>query len=79
MIEVHFAGYQPESSVHTQALHVLRDDVARGAGNGLLVSGDIAAAGRTAPDLLRMVEHGELDGCYFASSYLGARARAWRV
>ena len=29
MIELHFAGYQPARSVHTRALHALRDRVAR--------------------------------------------------
>ena len=36
----------------------------------------IVAAGRKAADLLSMVESGELDGCYFASSYLAARVPA---
>ena len=36
----------------------------------------IVATGRKAADLLAMVESGELDGCYFASSYLAARVPA---
>ena len=39
----------------------------------------IVAAGRKAADLLSMVESGELDGCYFASSYLAARVPALGV
>ena len=75
MIELHFAGYQPARSVHTRALHTLRDSVARHARDALRikVTDSIVAAGRKAADLLTMVESGELDGCYFASSYLAGR------
>jgi TRAP-type C4-dicarboxylate transport system substrate-binding protein len=71
---LHFAGYQPARSVHTQALHALRDGVARRAGSDLniTVTDSIVAAGHKASDLLRLVASGELDGCYFASSYLAA-------
>jgi TRAP-type C4-dicarboxylate transport system substrate-binding protein len=74
MITLHFAGYQPARSVHTRALHALRDSVARRAASDLriTVTDSIVAAGRKASDLLRMVASGELDGCYFASSYLAA-------
>ncbi len=74
MITLHFAGYQPARSVHTRALHALRDGVARRAGRDLsiAVTDSIVAAGHKASDLLRMVASGELDGCYFASSYLAA-------
>ena len=75
MITLHFAGYQPARSVHTRALHALRDAVARRAGDALTiaVTDSILAAGHKAADLLATVEGGELDGCYFASSYLAAR------
>ena len=75
MITLHFAGYQPARSVHTRALHALRDSVAARAGGemAIVVTDSIVAAGRKAADLLHMVESGELDGCYFASSYLAAR------
>ena len=74
MITLHFAGYQPARSVHTRALHALRDGVARRAGRDLriAVTGSIVAAGHKASDLLRLVATGEVDGCYFASSYLAA-------
>ena len=74
MIALHFAGYQPARSVHTRALHALRAGVAR-AGDGLAISvtDNVVAPSRKATDLLAMVETGELDGCYFASSYLAAR------
>ncbi len=75
MITLHFAGYQPARSVHTRALHALRDGVARRAGRNLsiTVTDSIVAAGHKASDLLGMVASGALDGCYFASSYLAAR------
>ena len=74
MIALHFAGYQPARSVHTRALHALRAGVAR-AGDGLAISvtDNVVAQSRKATDLLAMVETGELDGCYFAASYLAAR------
>jgi TRAP-type C4-dicarboxylate transport system substrate-binding protein len=78
MITLHFAGYQPARSVHTRALHGLRDGLARRAGDGLAihVTDNVVASGRKAADLLSMVASGELDGCYFASSYLTTRVPA---
>ena len=81
MIELHFAGYQPARSVHTRGLHALRQSVARHSGNALAikVTDSVVSLGRKAADLLSMVERGELDGCYFASSYLAARVPALAV
>jgi TRAP-type C4-dicarboxylate transport system substrate-binding protein len=81
MIELHFAGYQPARSVHTRGLYTLRDGVARHAGSTLSikVTDSVVSLGRKAADLLSMVESGELDGCYFASSYLAARVPALGV
>ena len=81
MITLHFAGYQPARSVHTRALHALRDSVARRTGGALAidVTDSVVASGRKAADLLTMVANGELDGCYFASSYLAARVPALGV
>lgn len=78
MIELHFAGYQPARSVHTRGLSALRDSVSRRAGGTLSirVTDSVVSLGRKAADLLTMVESGELDGCYFASSYLAARVPA---
>ncbi len=78
MITLHFAGYQPARSVHTRGLHSLRDSVAKRSGGALAVSvtDSIVATGRKAADLLAMVARGELDGCYFASSYLAGRVAA---
>jgi TRAP-type transport system periplasmic protein len=81
MIELHFAGYQPARSVHTRGLYALRDAVTRHAGHALSikVTDSVVSLGRKAADLLSMVESGELDGCYFASSYLAARVPALGV
>ena len=72
MIILHFAGYQPPRSVHTRALHALRDAVAGNAGDALAieVTDSVIDLGRKAADLPAMVARGEIDGCYFASSYL---------
>jgi len=81
MLELHFAGYQPARSVHTRGLHALRECVARRSDRALSirVTDSIVSQGRKAADLLSMVESGELDGCYFASSYLAARVPALGV
>ncbi|HTI78834.1 MAG TPA: TRAP transporter substrate-binding protein [Acetobacteraceae bacterium] len=81
MIELHFAGYQPARSVHTRGLSALRDSVTRRAGSilSIKVTDSVVSLGRKAADLLTMVESGELDGCYFASSYLAARVPALSV
>ena len=81
MTALQFAGYQPARSVHTQALHALRDSLARRSGGAftIAVTDSIVAAGRKAADLLTMVASGEIDGCYFASSYLAARVPALGV
>jgi len=81
MHTLHFAGYQPARSVHTRALHALRDIVALRSNGALAItlSENIVAQGRKASDLLAMVASGELDGCYFASSYLAARVPALGV
>ncbi len=81
MVELHFAGYQPARSVHTLGLYALRDRLARDTGRSLSikVTDSVVSLGRKASDLLSMVERGELDGCYFASSYLAARVPALGV
>lgn len=70
MDELHFAGYQPARSVHTRSLHALRERL------GIRVTDSIVEQGHKAADLLDLVERGELDGCYFASSYLAGRVPA---
>jgi TRAP-type C4-dicarboxylate transport system substrate-binding protein len=81
MVTFHFAGYQPARSVHTRALHALSNGVAKRSAGALeiAVTDSVVSHGRKAADLLSMVERGELDGCYFASSYLAARVPALGV
>jgi TRAP-type transport system periplasmic protein len=71
-------GYQPEASVHTQALRAFASALrARlGAAFSLEIVADVTQQGRRAADLPAMVEAGELDACYFASSYLAGRVPA---
>ncbi len=73
-------GYQGEDSVHTRALRVLAAEIG-GTGSGVEVelTPNIPAQGRKASDLLMLVESGDLDLCYFSSSYLAGRVPSLRV
>jgi len=75
MIELNFGGYQGEKSVHTRGGRVLADVVAEETGGAVRIAFDenIVSRGHKAADLLSMTESGELDGCYFSSSYLAKR------
>lgn len=75
MIELKFGGYQGDKSVHTRGGRVLAYAVAEETDGAIAVSFDesIVARGHKAADLLTMTESGELDGCYFSSSYLAKR------
>src|SRR4051794_38398846 len=81
MIALSFGGYQPARSVHTRGLYGLREAVAAHSAKAVAIeiTENVMAQGRKAADLLSMVESGELDGCYFASSYLAARVPALGV
>lgn len=68
---IRFAGYQPERSVHTRAARTLGAAV-YGAFT-VEITAQITSTGRAAADLLAMTECGEIDMCYFASSYLARR------
>lgn len=70
-----FGGYQGDNSVHTRGALVFRDAVARLSNGTVEVKfrQNIVEAGHKASDLLSMTESGELDGCYFSSSYLASR------
>jgi TRAP-type C4-dicarboxylate transport system substrate-binding protein len=68
------AGYQDERSVHTRAMRVMMQALARSApGIRIAFEPNVAARGRKAADLLDLVAGGELDLCYFSSSYLSER------
>ena len=75
MIELKFGGYQGDKSVHTRGGRVLAEAVAEETGSNATLTFDenIVARGHKAADLLSMTESGELDGCYFSSSYLAKR------
>jgi TRAP-type C4-dicarboxylate transport system substrate-binding protein len=74
-------GYQPETSVHTRALHHMVGLLTErlGASVEASITADVTTHGHRAGDLLNMVEEGRLEGCYFASSYLAARVPALTV
>ena len=70
-----FGGYQGDNSVHT------RGAKAFGAALSRITNGEVTLdfrqnivdAGYKASDLLDMTERGDLNGCYFSSSYLADR------
>jgi tripartite ATP-independent transporter DctP family solute receptor len=78
---IRFGGYQGAASVHTRAMTVfaqaleerLGDDVA------VQVTANLGELGHKAADLLQLVESGDLDLCYFSSSYLAKRVPALGV
>lgn len=73
--EIRFGGYQGDNSVHTRAGRVLAEALAEysdGAATLAFVE-NITEDGHKAADLLAMTEAGELDGCYFSTSYLTGR------
>jgi len=74
-IEITFGGYQGDNSVHTRGARSLAAAVERLSGGAarLVFRQNIVADGHKASDLLSMTESGELDGCYFSSSYLAER------
>lgn len=75
MTSIHFVGYHPPTSVQSRAMQVVRKALDETMGDRIQFrfTSDIAELGRKANDLLPMVEAGELDGCYFYSSYLTKR------
>ncbi len=75
MSALKFGGYQGDNSVHTRAGRVLAEALAEETGGALSLTLDqnIVERGHKAADLLSMTESGELDGCYFSSSYLAKR------
>lgn len=73
--DIHFVGYHPKTSVQSRAMTVLAEAIKREAGDSISFrfDSDIGDLGHKANDLLRMVEAGDFDGCYFYSSYLTGR------
>lgn len=73
-VRLRIAGYQDEASVHTRAVRVMmRALEPHGGMLAVEFEPNIAARGRKAADLLSLVASGDLDLCYFSSSYLSER------
>ena len=72
---IKFAGYQGEHSVHTRAATVFCEALRHETGDAVQVQfeSNIVQSGCKAADLLTRTENGEIDGCYFSSSYLADR------
>ena len=72
---IRFGGYQGDKSVHTRAADVFCSAVRRQLGDrvNIIFERNIVADGQQAADLLTRTETGDLDGCYFSSSYLTQR------
>lgn len=70
-----FGGYQPPASVHNQAAEILGKQLTAQLGDAVHfeLDGNIVNSGHKAADLLSLVENGELEMCYFSTSYLADR------
>ena len=75
MTSIRFGGYQGDHSVHTRAGRIFCDTLHEQLNKAVDIQFEenVTASGRKAADLLSMTESGELDGCYFSSSYLAKR------
>ena len=80
-ITIKFSGYQGERSVHTRAAVVLCNSIRRNLGPSISVEFEpnIVSHGKKAAELLAQTENGEIDGCYFSSSYLTDRVPGLRL
>lgn len=70
---IELGGYQPPASVHNQAAEVFGKELSARLGDAIDYKMDgnmVASRGIKAIDLPVMVDRGELNMCYFASSYL---------
>jgi TRAP-type transport system periplasmic protein len=69
---IRMGGYQGARSVHTRAGRILAREFLERVGDGYRFEfcEDVTILGRRSTDLFGMVAGGELDLCYFASSYL---------
>jgi TRAP-type C4-dicarboxylate transport system substrate-binding protein len=69
---IRMGGYQGARSVHTRAGRILAREFLERVGDGhrFEFCEDVTILGRPSTDLFGMVAGGELDLCYFASSYL---------
>jgi TRAP-type C4-dicarboxylate transport system substrate-binding protein len=78
---IRIAGYQNETSVHTRAVRMMMRALQERAAGRVTIDFEpnMAERGRKVVDLLALVESGELDLCYFSSSYLTKRVPALGV
>ena len=74
-IKIRFGGYQGDNSVHTRGAKVFCEALTRLVGDQVEVifHQNIVQDGHKASALLSMTESGDLEGCYFSSSYLADR------
>jgi TRAP-type transport system periplasmic protein len=72
---IRFGGYQSAASVHSRAIAVFARALERRLGSEVVteITLNVADRGHKAADLLTLVERGEIDLCYFSSSYLAGR------
>jgi TRAP-type transport system periplasmic protein len=72
---IRFGGYQSAASVHSRAITVFARSLEGRLGGevAIEITLNVADRGRKAADLLTLVERGEIDICYFSSSYLAGR------
>ena len=80
-VRVRIAGYQDETSVHTRAVRVMMKALLEATEGRINVEFEpnIVRRGGKAADLLDLVRSGDLDLCYFSSSYLADRVPALGV
>lgn len=78
---IRFGGYQGPQSVHTRAMRLLGEALERELAADIRFEqiDNITQHGRNSTDLFTMVETGELELCYFASSYLVARVPSLKI
>ena len=75
-LKIELGGYQPPSSVHNRAAEIFGNELRARLGGGVIFKMDgnmVETKGIKAIDLLDLVEGGQLEMCYFASSYLADR------
>lgn len=73
--QIVFGGYQGDNSVHTRGAQRFCAALDEILGDRVKITfrQNIVEQGKKASELLSMTESGELDGCYFSSSYLAGR------
>ena len=79
--DIRFGGYQGPASVHTRASRILGLELEERFDKRFRFEfqENVIDHGHKAGDLLRMVEDGELDMCYFSASYLAERVPAFAL